>query len=199
MCQRISRSDFHNWLTGYYTYNANVLIAFAVKKCRIRLTSINIIFDAITNYIYNNYTYNFPDVQGLSTEIVNVLANMRQNNEYENMESALINDIVSGFLFAQMRQSISKKFQIETLLEEQNETLLEKECNICFESYKSSSFVALNCKHEFCSSCIKKSLLADKREKPCCAFCRTEVKTLTSNVSNTHDEMSNWIKKNNTI
>ena len=55
-----------------------------------------------------------------------------------------------------------------------------KKCFICFENYKQSEFIKLGCNHEFCKDCTKKALRSDKRPKPCCAYCRTEVTKLIS-------------------
>ena len=92
-----------------------------------------------------------------------------------------------------MESSLVKRFNIETILEEQTLEIENKEtiseCFICFENYKQSEFIKLGCNHEFCKDCTKKALRSDKRPKPCCAYCRTEVTKLISKTKEIHDDL----------
>jgi hypothetical protein len=72
----------------------------------------------------------------------------------------------------------NRKFDIKVNISENINNLTEKcECEICYEEYENKNFVKLNCGHKFCKDCIKKSLQNEKRAIPCCAYCRSEIKT----------------------
>ena len=152
-------------------------------------------------------------------EIMSGLNNSQPREEpsMEDMEAALVNDIRSGLYFMRarmnsplsnydfydsmrrnlnnyyMESSLVKRFNIETILEEQTLEIENKEtiseCFICFENYKQSEFIKLGCNHEFCKDCTKKALRSDKRPKPCCAYCRTEVTKLISKKKEIHDDL----------
>ena len=154
-------------------------------------------------------------------EIMSGLNNSQPREEpsMEDMEAALVNDINSGLYFMRagmnrqlsnydfydtirinlnnsytyMERFLVKRFNIETILEEQSLEIENKEtiseCFICFENYKQSEFIKLGCNHEFCKDCTKKALRSDKRPKPCCAYCRTEVTKLISRTKEIHDDL----------
>lgn len=49
-------------------------------------------------------------------------------------------------------------------------------CNICYDDVKKTSMVALNCAHEFCTTCIESTLKnVPNRQSPSCAMCRAEM------------------------
>jgi hypothetical protein len=79
---------------------------------------------------------------------------------------------------------------INTDLTEETENI---ECPICYEPILKNNEIKLNCCHEFCCSCISKSLNA--YDKQICALCRTP--TTTYNVKTT--EMYNVIAEYNVI
>jgi len=56
-----------------------------------------------------------------------------------------------------------------------NTTINILECNICYENQKIQNFIKLQCKHEFCNSCIDKQLF---NNISCCAFCREQINYL---------------------
>jgi len=145
----------------------------------------------------------------LEVETINTLTGLRNINEedYQNiMNASLENDIRSAYFFAGMFRSSmsarletplhSRKFVIESILQEEDK--MEKieeivDCCICFESYNKSEFVKLNCNHEFCNGCLKNALTSDKRPKPCCAYCRTEVTRMISRTYEIYDKMRELI------
>lgn len=52
----------------------------------------------------------------------------------------------------------------------------KKECGICLnDDISCSKFVKLGCGHEFCGDCTEKFI----NTKPCCAFCRADVKKVS--------------------
>jgi len=90
----------------------------------------------------------------LFMEAINSL-HTRNNNEYLNQH---------------------RKFDIKTeiSLDQENESEV-CDCNICYENLKKNRFIKLNCGHEFCKDCVKKTLQNEKKQTPCCAFCRTKI------------------------
>lgn len=71
----------------------------------------------------------------------------------------------------------NRKFEIKThIIENDNGCLDEKcECDICYENFDKINFIRLNCTHEFCKDCLKKSLQNETKPIPCCALCRKQI------------------------
>ena len=200
-CQTLSEVEFYNWLSQTYNENdSNLLKTYAAKKTRTPTYQLNDITNckySITNYIYDTYRYSY------NYSIYNDLSVQENYNLEIRMNTSLINDINSAYMFLDMinttnlrrieEQQLSRKFSISSILQEHDDTEECLDCCICFENYKKTEFVTLNCNHEFCNGCLQKSLQSDIREKPCCAYCRTEITTITSNTSKVYNEMANLI------
>ena len=88
---------------------------------------------------------------------------------------------------------LDRKFYIKIKLSEKQDSLEEKcECGICYEEPEKINFIKLDCGHEFCKDCIKKSLQNESRQTPCCAFCRADIKNLElkqESIKNEFDEL----------
>jgi hypothetical protein len=57
-----------------------------------------------------------------------------------------------------------------------NTSRAKKECGICLnDNISCTKIVKLGCGHEFCGDCTEKIV----NTKPCCAFCRAEVKQVS--------------------
>jgi hypothetical protein len=187
-CQTMTETEFYTWLSE--TNDSDLLKTYAAKKTRIpfnNIRDISIYKDAITRYIYETYKYpyNIPEEESAV-------------NFENNMNASLINDIHSAYLFLEMTENMyarridePKKFAIESILKPISKTKQKEigECCICFDSYKKPEFVILNCNHEFCNGCLKQALISDNRPKPCCAYCRTEVISMTSRTTEIYDKM----------
>ena len=91
----------------------------------------------------------------------------------------------------------NRKFEIVLSLEiTEDVTELEEniDCAICYEAKQEKHFVALNCGHKFCSSCLKTSLQkCNHASNPCCALCRCEIKNIISKDDTTMDEFTDLI------
>ena len=78
--------------------------------------------------------------------------------------------------YANYEDSRNVKFNIQTKIvcceKEKDENI---ECNICYENYEKKSFIKLNCSHEFCKECMKKTLKSSTTNSVNCALCRTEI------------------------
>ena len=194
-CQTMTETEFYAWLSE--TNDSKLLKTYAAKKTRIpfnNIRDISIYKDAVTRYIYEKYKYQYNIHDIVEEETFDYLET--------NMNAALINDIRSAYLFLEMTENMyairmeqPKKFEIESNIKLLSKTKEKEigECCICFESYTKSEFVTLNCKHEFCNECVKKSLLSDNRQKPCCAYCRTEVKIITSRTREIYNKMTEFV------
>ena len=93
------------------------------------------------------------------------------------------------------RSQIKRKFHIKTKITEEYENNLEEkyECNICYEERENKNFVKLDCGHEFCKDCIIQSLQNERRENPCCAFCRGDIKNIELKLESVKNEFNNLI------
>jgi hypothetical protein len=63
----------------------------------------------------------------------------------------------------------------QTIITEENKSLYEKDCNICFDNFETATtLVTLPCNHYFHKKCIRDWLC---NEKVTCPVCRTDVRT----------------------
>jgi hypothetical protein len=69
-----------------------------------------------------------------------------------------------------------KPEKIRVILSSEPPTAQIHECSICMlDDIPSSNMAKLNCAHSFCVDCTSKVI----NNKPCCPFCRTNIKTVT--------------------
>lgn len=107
-------------------------------------------------------------------------------------------DLVAISLFLEMMEAMRdeyiqpKKFNIETKINN-TKNYDECECNICYDSYEKDKFIKLNCGHEFCNVCIKKTFENVRSDYPHCAFCRVEIKTLEVCSESIRDELNKFL------
>ena len=62
------------------------------------------------------------------------------------------------------------------------------QCSICWDDKERRQFVKLDCTHEFCKDCIKRTI--ESRNNLCCALCRTELRTMRLRTQEVHDEIA---------
>ena len=104
-------------------------------------------------------------------------------------------ELFNNFMTNVRNQSLeNRKLNIFSTVEN-DETSGICQCSICWEDKEVKNFVKLGCNHEFCKDCLIKSLKADSREIPCCALCRSEVKTLRSRTDLVHSEMLDFVSE----
>lgn len=131
-----------------------------------------------------------------------------QTNEINNQINLLNQDIAREMLYALVYQNSinrylqeqqdnqTKKYNISLLLDINND-MKENTCNmnetndctICYENKEKSIFVKFDCEHEFCKECVVQCLKNDKRSKPCCALCRSEIKTCKATSTSIYEEL----------
>jgi len=207
-CQSMPPNEFNDWLCNSYGHHVSLLKTFTAKKCRISMNrvDISVCTDAITQYIYETYVQQFREQEQpsrIEDDLLSILIQMRNPSPGQMQPSPeLQNEIQNAILFLEMTGNIvhssseeEKKFSIKSTFQKitsvsKNELI---ECCICFESFKKKDFIVLKCGHEFCNDCLKKCLISDKRENPCCAYCRTEIEEITCRTSKIHKQMTSMI------
>jgi len=115
---------------------------------------------------------------------VSTMLNLNDNIINPNLIQELYySAIVQTHLSNQKYKSIKIISTAEELTTTQiDEDLYSKcECNICYENMDKYTFVKLNCNHEFCKDCVIKTIkTTDTYKEPCCAFCRTNIDSITT-------------------
>ena len=191
------RSDFRNYLLNEALTDSNLVRAFAISRCgastRSNLASC---IDLIIQYFMPEDEYiniNFENTQEAQPAEPAPRTNLRVGRRFGLGRGELerggleAESILYAMMFIEMIRSINgssetnidRKFYIKTKISENQEDLEEKcECNICYDMHEKQKFIKLDCGHEFCKDCIKQSLQNERRETPCCAFCRADIKNL---------------------
>lgn len=177
--------SFQEWLLERYFQNQLLVRAYAISMCgSTTRASIENIIDTIMIHFYGEQ-YDLPDLIE-NTEYIPFPP--IENNNNDGMQQPTTNFIMyitwldSHFEAQDLNNSFEmqdRKFGIATqVVEEESETPCE--CNICYESFNVTNFVKLNCEHEFCKDCLKKSMKACGRLKtPTCAYCRAQITNIT--------------------
>jgi hypothetical protein len=92
------------------------------------------------------------------------------------------------------RSLLNRKFDIKTKISENQDNLEEKcECNICYEEREKKLFVKLDCGHEFCKDCIRQTLQNERRQNPCCAFCRSHINNIELKLESIKNEFNHLV------
>lgn len=216
-----TRLEFENWIIENYfiTDNPVLVRSFAVRHCGANMR--NSIDNCVKNislsmFIKYKQGYNREPQQqfqrrrqiyNVENELIHILTRMRndlpefQEEEILNIEAAY-REYFAFLLFNNFINNITQnrieivKLDISSTIENIAEEELHKkcECNICYEEFEFKNFVKLNCNHEFCKDCLIKSVNSDRRESPCCAFCRTEIKSFISRTNEVHSELANLVE-----
>lgn len=185
------QQEFENWLLDYYTTNQNIVKVFSVRKCgSTTRASISVCLDNIMQYFYGEY-YDIPDLVNESDSNTNTNTNddfipfndlipiyYTRVQNWENIRNLMISVLMPTGNYT----NLNRKFDISTTVEivELEDTISQCECNICYESVNITNFVKLNCQHELCKDCCKKTLqICGIFQDPSCAFCREKIENLT--------------------
>jgi len=205
------RTMFRNWLCGKSILFPQIVRSFAVRNCGSRMNSnINVCIDNIIIYIYQDTTISNDVTQNLNVNefesVMRIYSNLilsarDTNNRLETQ--TLLNTILEaesllafGNYIFQNETSLQRdnKFTFVSILEETHDTEEICDCAICYEDdIKNINFVKLNCNHKFCNLCLEKSIESKPDNKtPCCALCRSEIKTMTFKDENIKKEFSKF-------
>jgi len=188
------RVQLREFLLNEALYNPNLVRAFAIRKCGATTRSN---MDECIGRIQNFFEQqNNREERNIET---------RENLTFNSRNAIFPQNLLLGLMFMDMimemhneSERISRKFDIKTSVAENKDNLEEKcECSICYEDCENKNFVKLNCGHEFCKVCIKKTLQNDRRQTPCCAFCRTEIKNFEYRSESIANDFCDLIEQNN--
>jgi len=172
---------FLSYLLDYAMRAPELVKTFAIRKCN--ATTRSYMDVCITNIIL----YFRPEIENIQREPRNnpITANnvvsqlIPLTYEQEQLVNASLIDLILEYNIYERRNTEvhqNRKFQITTEILETPENVNEPcECNICYETNEKVNFVKVNCGHEFCKECIKKTLQNETKNEPCCAFCRTKI------------------------
>jgi hypothetical protein len=195
----------------------NLIKAFAIRMCGLNSRSnidacIIVIIQYFMTELTQNNNENFQEItttqetQSVETSNPNQIWSQFEFSEMgirelleneHNLYTMMFTDIIRFIQIIRgisVRSQLNRKFHIKTKISEEQDGLEEKcECNICYEECEKKMFVKLDCGHEFCKDCIRQSLQNERRETPCCAFCRGEIKNLELKLESVKNEFNNLI------
>ena len=95
-------------------------------------------------------------------------------NEINNLKAIALNLISNESIFNKLNITVKKN---EATMDADS-LLKPVECGICYQTYENNQFVGLNCNHEFCKQCIITCLRKEKKQRACCAMCRSNINTM---------------------
>lgn len=192
--------SFRNYLVNKALSYPNIVKAFAIKHCdaNTRNNIVECIELIIQHFI--------PQIQNIEINLQNIEEEPGIEEREITLEmytetdiSRIIELIRTIYQPTQFNTNnrINKKFYIKTTISEKQNDLHKKcECNICYNENEKKNFIKLDCGHEFCKVCIKKTLQNDIiqndiRKTPCCAFCRKDI----TNFEIKHESIKNEFDK----
>jgi hypothetical protein len=145
------------------------------------------------NHILNDVIYNYND------NYIDTYTDTYNSN----YDSTVYRDRIERYFYRLIyelnrqpnEQPITKKFNINKHITEENNKLVELECNICYELNNNENFIELNCNHKFCKECVKNILKTCRSDfkDPCCAYCRTIITDFTYKNEKIQEEFSDLI------
>jgi len=177
--------DFENHIYDYYTYSINnkkLLKAIACRFYSTRLRSLLIVtinkiilrlFDIDTAWLtfheYNFVPFNENTPVRVSYILEGILLNMS-------------NDVMNTI-------SVKPEYDIKLeSIDNINSDNKETECSVCYNSFKKTNFISLNCKHEFCIDCTEQFI---NKNITSCPFCRNKISTLTCYTEELYNKLYN--------
>ena len=213
-CLTMDSGFFKVWLRDIYSEQMDLLLNFTLVRCQGNFLdylerNISCAINAITNYIYNKYvnisihhppTIYTGDIESDSDSSMPSLIDADDNSySIPSIDDPLENVIYyqedtanNLFSITRIKRHFLDKFEIicllEKLQEEENKTM---NCCICYEDFKKELFVEMDCKHEFCKDCFIKIANSNRNKKPCCSYCRTEMKTIRTRIYSIWLEIAN--------
>lgn len=167
--------NFRNWLFDKYIENSEVVKAYAMKKIG-RVIEFNGVYNVLSNIMLcdypNDYLFSMQNINRNTIRYINPISNIDNNSDVINL-SMVFN---ATELFEEIDNYNNSKNKIIVILENPCSKCEDYECPICYDIFKKTKFVKLDCKHEFCSECVLKTMKTNT--KLSCALCRTDTKQL---------------------
>lgn len=171
----ITYAVFEEWLVDYYLENKELVKAFAIKKCgSTTRTNIQQNIENIMIYIYGE-NYELRDI--LEDDFIT----FSNYDHFVLFQSLSVIRLMHNDYLLNLESQQGRTFMISTNIQPiDNDTKSDCECNICYETVSKTNIVKLNCDHEFCDKCVKKTLqTCAMYTEPTCAFCRSPITSLT--------------------
>ena len=209
--------DFKNWLLQNYINDQLLLKAFAIRKYRVTTRcNLDQYIHYITEYIFRTYK-NTPQITtpynssylltpDYALEFTNLLTTIRTRNiEREQILEQRIAEIdfvrqyirylsyLNSLIYRNQYQPHYQTNDLTLNIETSEEEILDEtcQCSICWDDKERRQFVKLDCNHEFCKDCMKRTI--ETRTNLCCALCRSEMRRITLRTQEVHDEIAEII------
>lgn len=179
-------SKFREYILDTSARKPALVKAFAIKNC---YSTLSHNMDTIITNIINHYT----PIINTCNDIFETAFQVNANNPPPELQTS---EILMGVLLLSNMLNMPQentKFNIHTTISEKLDEFKQNECGICYENKFEKQFIKLDCGHEFCKDCIKKSLQNEVKRTCCCAFCRSEIKNIILYDKNIQEEFDDLI------
>ena len=216
--QYYTEDQFTEFLNTEFETEPTLIRALAMKKCQITMKSSKVeVVRAVSVYIRRTYVYGARDIY----DAFNGHSAFRNDNEFREGEREQVTDaVVQSMAYALRREMLiyamtnvfmnfirdehndneddgdNKINIISTVKNDENLDIHQScECSICYEEKKVGDFTKFNCNHEFCKDCVINTIKSRRNANNiCCAFCRTEVKSVESKTNKVKAEFDEYIE-----
>jgi hypothetical protein len=218
--QTDTQNDFKNWLIENYISEQLLIKTFAIKKFRVTTReSIDSCMDMISQYIFMTYKNNNENIEIIENEnnfandlmiFIQELSNVREaeiqesrtiseNQQVRAMENILMREMFIAIMTGVVNRTIIDEYKklriISTFNNNENVDICQLcECSICYDEKELQNFVKLGCNHEFCKDCVINTIKTNNSTNLCCAFCRTEIKSIESRTNEVKNEIDKFIQ-----
>jgi hypothetical protein len=153
------------------------------------------------------YDQNVELLNRYETEFSNYLTSIRSRNtvreqmlEQQIAEIDVVRSYIAYLAYLNaliLREEIQQPTLTLTVETNEEENLDENcQCSICWDNKEKSQFAKLECNHEFCKDCMKRTIETrsiETRTNLCCALCRSEITTIRLRTQEVHDEIAESI------
>jgi hypothetical protein len=153
------------------------------------------------------YDQNVELLNRYETEFSNYLTAIRSRNtvreqmlEQQIAEIDVVRSYIAYLAYLNaliLREEIQQPTLTLTVETNEEENLDENcQCNICWDNKEKRQFAKLECNHEFCKDCMKRTIETrtnETRTNLCCALCRSEITTIRLRTQEVRDEIAEAI------
>jgi hypothetical protein len=148
------------------------------------------------------YDQNVELLNRYETEFSNYLTSIRSRNtvreqmlEQQIAEIDVVRSYIAYLAYLNaliLREEIQQPTLTLTVETNEEENLDENcQCSICWDNKEKRQFAKLECNHEFCKDCMKRTI--ETRTNLCCALCRSEITTIRLRTQEVRDEIAEAI------
>ena len=153
------------------------------------------------------YDQNVELLNRYETEFSNYLTAIRSRNtvreqmlEQQIAEIDVVRSYIAYLAYLNaliLREEIQQPTLTLTVETNEEENLDENcQCSICWDNKEKRQFAKLECNHEFCKDCMKRTIETrsiETRTNLCCALCRSEITTIRLRTQEVRDEIAEAI------